>query len=129
MCCKQHYNKSSLQLLWLLYCWRLVIIFSIVYKHTLADKERDILGVNDENNDTYICGVLRPSTCGNHNILGSQDRLYERGGKFWSNGRCSYPSKNKEMSNESKWSPQYSALRWWQKHFKIIETSNKYCSQ
>lgn len=38
------------------------------------------LGDND-GNVTYICGVLGPSTGGDHNVLGSQDGLCERGGK------------------------------------------------
>lgn len=41
--------------------------------------------------------------------------VWERG-ETRNNSFCSYPSQNKEMSNESKWSLQYSALRWWWKN-------------
>lgn len=47
-------------------------------QHMLAQKH---LGGNDDSNVTYIRGVLGPSTCGDHNVLGSQDHLCERGGK------------------------------------------------
>ena len=77
----------------------------------------------EEKWESYICGVIGPSTCGDHNVLGSQGRLYERR-EMWGNSFCSYPSKNKEVSNESEWSPQYSAFKWWWKHFEITETSN-----
>lgn len=37
--------------------------------------------VDDRKNATYICGVIGPSTCSDHNVFGSQDRLYEGEGK------------------------------------------------
>lgn len=66
-------------------------------------REKNKILVGEVSSATHICRVLGPPTCGDHNVLGSQDCLIEREGK----SICSYPYENKEMSNGSKWSLQY----------------------
>lgn len=48
----------------------------------------------------HICGVLGTPPGGDHYVLGGQDGLCEGGGKRCSVSFCSYPSENKEMSNQ-----------------------------
>lgn len=68
-------------------------------------------------NDTHISGIFGPPPRGDHYVLGSQNCLFQRGGKHEGKSFCSYPLENKETSNESKWSLQYSALKRWWKHY------------